>query len=78
MDARIEWTFQVGGMTCMHCARAVDDALGEVPGVERCKTDHAAGRSVVVAAADVDVAVLVAAVESAGYKVLERRSKPLA
>ena len=78
MAARNEWTFQVGGMSCMHCARAVDDALGEVPGVERSKTDHAAGRSVVVADGDTDAAALVAAIEDAGYKVLARGSKPLA
>jgi copper chaperone CopZ len=62
----------------MHCARAVDEALGEVLGVESSKTDHAARRSVVVAAASVDSAALVAAIESAGYEVLDRSSKPLA
>jgi copper chaperone len=78
MAARNEWTLQIGGMTCMHCARAVDQALGQVPGVERSRTDHASGRSVVVAAPSVDFAALVAAIEYAGYEVLDRSSKRMA
>jgi copper chaperone CopZ len=78
MAERIEWTLQIEGMTCGHCARAVDEALGEVPGVLQSTTKQPEGRSVVVAESQVAAATLVAAVEAAGYKVLDRSSKPAA
>jgi Cu+-exporting ATPase len=69
MAQRTEWTLEVTGMTCMHCARAVDEALREVPGVVESTTKHAEGRAVVVAEPTVASAALIAAVERAGYRV---------
>ena len=77
MTQRTEWTLQVTGMTCMHCARAVDEALRGVAGVVETVTRHAEGRSVVVAEASVTSAALIAAVESAGYGVAGATSRTI-
>jgi len=77
MKERTEWTFEVGGMSCGHCARAVDESLRGVPGVAQATTKHADGCTVVLAEATVDAAVLVAAIEGAGYRVLGRTSRPV-
>jgi Cu+-exporting ATPase len=77
MAQRTEWTLQVTGMSCMHCARTVDEALREVPGVVESTTRHAEGRSVVVAEPSVSSAALMAAVERAGYRVAGATSRPL-
>jgi copper chaperone CopZ len=77
MAQRTEWTLQVAGMSCMHCARAVDEALREVPGVVESTTRHAEGRAVVVAEPSVSSAALTAAVEHAGYRVDGATSRPL-
>jgi copper chaperone CopZ len=78
MTERIEWTFEVDGMSCGHCARAVDESLRAVPGVVRSTTNHADGRAVVLAEPAVDAAALVAAIEGAGYRVLGRTSRAAA
>ena len=75
MANRMEWTLEVEGMSCKHCAHAVDEAVREVPGVVESRTDHAQGRCVILADSSVEGAALVAAVESAGYKVVSHRSR---
>jgi len=35
--------FQVGGMSCSHCERAIQTALLALPGVEDCAADAKAG-----------------------------------
>ncbi|AJT63157.3 heavy-metal-associated domain-containing protein [Streptomyces chattanoogensis] len=58
----------VEGMHCNSCGLLIDDELEELAGVRSATTDVRAGRSVVrlEKGADVDPAVLVAAVEAAG------------
>jgi Cu+-exporting ATPase len=77
MAQRTEWTLDVTGMSCMHCARAVDEALREVPGVVESTTQHAEGRSVVVAEPTVASPALIAAVERAGYRVVAATSRTI-
>ncbi len=77
MAQRTEWTLQVTGMSCMHCARAIDEALRGVPGVVESTTKHAEGRSVVVAEPSVTSAALIAAVEGAGYRVAGATSRAM-
>ena len=77
MAQRTEWTLPVTGMSCMHCARAVDEALREVPGVLESTTKHAEGRSVIIAEPTVASAALIAAVERAGYRVAGATSRAI-
>ncbi|MEV8311753.1 cation transporter [Streptomyces flavidovirens] len=59
---------RIEGMHCTSCGLLIDDELEDLPGVRSAATDVRAGRSVVLLeeGADVDSAVLVAAVEAAG------------
>ncbi len=62
--------FPVSGMTCGHCVATVRKALEAVPGVRSAEVDLASGQaSVELEPASGDISQLVAAVESAGYKV---------
>ena len=60
-------TFQVTGMTCAHCQRAVNDEIAAVDGVETVSVDLASGTVTVTAARPVDRADIAAAVDEAGY-----------
>jgi copper chaperone CopZ len=60
-------TFEVTGMTCGHCERAVSREIGLVPGVQRVDVDLASGRVTVFAEQPVDRADVAAAVDEAGY-----------
>ncbi|WP_227352824.1 heavy metal translocating P-type ATPase [Haladaptatus salinisoli] len=67
VDARTE-TLSVPEMDCPSCAGKVENALGDVPGVEGFDAQPASGR-VVVTATDASRDDLVKAVEGAGYDV---------
>jgi copper chaperone CopZ len=60
-------TFQVTGMTCGHCQRAVTEEICRVDGVETVTVDLATGTVMVTAARSVDRADIAAAVDEAGY-----------
>ncbi len=57
----------ITGMTCSHCAGAVQRALKETPGVRSAEVDLSAKRAVIIGS-DVDVAACIAAIEQLGYK----------
>ncbi|MGP3979832.1 cation transporter [Streptomyces sp. KR80] len=58
----------VEGMHCSSCGLLIDDELEDIPGVRSSTTDMKTGRTTVrlEEGADVDVSVLVAAVEQVG------------
>jgi copper chaperone CopZ len=60
-------TFQVRGMTCDHCRRAVTEEIVAVAGVESVSVDVASGTVTVCATHPVDRAEIAAAVDEAGY-----------
>ena len=60
-------TFQITGMTCAHCRRAVTEEIAAVDGVESVVVDLATGTVTVTAARPVDRADISAAVDEAGY-----------
>jgi copper chaperone CopZ len=60
-------TFQVTGMTCAHCQRAVTAEIADVDGVESVTVDLASGTVTVTATQPVDRADIAAAVDEAGY-----------
>lgn len=66
----------IAGMTCASCAGRVERALRKVPGVEVATVNLANERAHVEASGQIDPAVLIAAVEKAGYTAsLEQDSK---
>jgi copper chaperone len=58
----------IAGMTCSHCAKAVQRALVESPGIASAEVDLKKGEAT-VAGNGFDVAQLKQAVEALGYKV---------
>lgn len=60
-------TFQVDGMTCAHCERAVTEEVTSVAGVTGVEVSAASGVLTVESDAPVDDATVLAAVEEAGY-----------
>ena len=60
-----ETEIKIGGMTCSHCQRAVEQAITNVKGVERVDVDLSLGKATVIGSAE--EAALIAAVEDEGY-----------
>lgn len=64
MNAR---TYRVTGMTCAHCELSVREEVGDVPGIRSVDVDAQAGTLVVTSDLPVDDALIVNAVDEAGY-----------
>jgi copper chaperone CopZ len=60
-------TYSVTGMSCGHCAGAVQGELGRLPGVTDVEVDLTLGQVTVTSADRLDAAAVRAAVEEAGY-----------
>jgi copper ion binding protein len=60
-------TFQVAGMTCDHCKRAVTEEISRIPGVQGVAVDLPAGSVTVTVTQPVDRADIAHAVGEAGY-----------
>jgi Cu+-exporting ATPase len=70
-------TLAVDGMTCASCVSRVEQALLRVPGVVRAEVNLATeSASVALATRQIDEAVLIAAVERAGYAARPRHTEP--
>lgn len=69
-ETSMEKVIKVEGMMCPHCEAHVKKALEVIAGVASAVPSHVSGTVVVTLSADVDDAVLTAAIEAAGYKVL--------
>lgn len=65
-------TYTVTGMTCGHCVSSVKEEVEEVAGVTNVEVDLATGLVTVGSDGPVDAAAIVAAVEEAGYEVVNR------
>ncbi|MGI5488329.1 heavy-metal-associated domain-containing protein [Microtetraspora malaysiensis] len=65
-------TYTVKGMTCGHCVSSVKEEVGEVAGVTGVEVDLATGLVTVDGEGPVDAAAIAAAVEEAGYEVVDR------
>jgi copper chaperone CopZ len=64
-------TFTVSGMTCGHCQRAVTEEISAVDGVRDVTVDLATGCVTVTADRPVDRADVAAAVDEAGYELVD-------
>jgi copper chaperone len=60
-------TFQVTGMTCDHCVRAVTAEVGQIDGVTVVTVDLPTGQVSVDSAQPIDLTAVAAAVDEAGY-----------
>jgi len=74
---RRETSFPVIGMTCASCVNRVEKAIGKVDGVERAAVNLATERATVsYDPTETSLAAIAAAVERAGYGVLELPAEP--
>jgi copper chaperone len=62
-------TIKVNGMTCNHCVMAVTKALSAVDGVKDVKVSLEKGEAVFEETKPVDMAVVKAKIEKAGFEV---------
>ncbi|HMB84204.1 MAG TPA: heavy metal-associated domain-containing protein [Terriglobales bacterium] len=65
MPTQQRTALSVSGMTCGSCARTIERALAQVPGVERAAVDF--GRKLAFVEGSAATETLVRAVEAAGY-----------
>lgn len=63
----MEHVFQVSGMTCVHCERAVQNAIAEVDAQAQTSIDRASGKVVVQSEASREA--LSQAIQEEGYTV---------
>jgi Cu+-exporting ATPase len=68
--------FDLRGMTCAACSARIEKVLGKTPGVREARVNLALERADVVLDDGVDPAVVVEAVERAGYEAAERARDP--
>ena len=64
-------TYEIIGMTCDHCVRAVRDEVAALAGVSAVQVDLSSGRAMVMSDEPLDHEVLRAAVDEAGYELRE-------
>ncbi len=65
-------TYRVAGMTCDHCAAAVTEEIGGLPGVRAVDVDLDSGQVTVTSEAPLADSAVAAAVDEAGYEMTER------
>jgi len=63
----MEMTYTVSGMSCGHCKAAVEEEIGQVPGVDSVDADLDS-KLVVVRGEGLEDAALRAAIDEAGYE----------
>ena len=61
-------TYQVIGMTCDHCVRAVTEEVAAITGVTEVQVDLPSGRVDVTSTRELDRDEMVAAIDEAGYE----------
>ena len=64
-------TYTVAGMTCSHCVSSVTEEVTELAGVTGVQVDLASGRLVVTAGQELGTDAVRAAVEEAGYTMVD-------
>lgn len=64
----VSTVYEVKGMTCDHCVRAVTSELLLVPGVQSVDVDLGSGNVTVVSAADLARDDVAEAIDEAGYE----------
>lgn len=62
--------YQVRGMTCGHCVKAVTDEVSAIPGVGSVNVDLDSGTLSLLSAAPIDPQLVREAVDEAGYELV--------
>ncbi len=63
-------TYEVSGMTCEHCVRAVSEEVSKLEGVRNVEVELSSGQVTVTSTQPVDAQALAAAVDEAGYELV--------
>ena len=63
-------TYQIEGMTCGHCVKSVEEAIGSLEGVTSVQVSLEDRQALVTSDAELDTATVRSAVEEAGYQVV--------
>jgi copper ion binding protein len=64
----------IEGMSCGHCVKHVEGALGEIDGILRVVVDLSGKNAVIESSQEVEDAMIKEAIEEAGYDVTSIRS----
>jgi copper chaperone len=67
----METNYQVSGMTCGHCVSAVTSEIGALPGVRQVRVELATGTVTVASEAALARDAVAAAVDEAGYQLVD-------
>ncbi len=59
--------YQVTGMNCAHCEKAIQAEVSQIPGVTDINVSSATGRLIVTSEQPVEDTTVIAAVDEAGY-----------
>lgn len=63
--------YRVRGMSCTHCEAAVQDEVGQIPGVAGIDVSARTGRLIVTSAEPIDAHAVLGAVDEAGYEAVQ-------
>jgi copper chaperone len=69
-------SYNVSGMSCQHCVNAVSTEIAKLPGVTGVSVDLATGSVAVTSAAQLADADVAAAVDEAGYELVDAGTDP--
>ena len=72
----VKMTAKVEGMMCRMCEAHVNDAVRAKFKVKKVESSHGKGETVILAAKALPAAEIKAAIEAAGYKVLDVKTEP--
>jgi copper chaperone len=67
---------EIVGMSCSHCESAVSGALRGLAGVSHVSVDVAAGTALVESSQPLDMGLVAAAIDDAGYQLRQRSRRP--
>jgi copper chaperone len=65
--------YEVKGMTCEHCVKAVSSEVGDIDGVMSVDVDLGTGQVTVASDTRLDYDAVASAVDEAGYDLINRR-----
>jgi copper ion binding protein len=71
----VQNVYDVKGMTCDHCVRAVSSELGGISGVEEVQVDLSSGKVTVISEQPLDHDAVAAAVDEAGYELVDSENR---
>jgi len=60
--------YRVSGMSCAHCAAAIQSEVAQIPGVDGIEVSADTGRLVVTSSMPIDEKAVLGAVDEAGYE----------